>query len=252
MKNFNLSNYLIKLSIIFIILNITACKTGENINDDLIESTATTIETEIDFIEDSINTTVISGQDKGTVIEDVDPDANNLLEISGKLNIANSNNEEIAFFANSIQGTLGNLSIDTNGNWFYSAKNNQTEIQNLATGDILTDEIIIRSVDGITHVIIITILGVDEVIINTKIVISWLAPTARENNAPITLSDIAAYNIYFSTSQGLYSSSVMINSGDATSYTFTDFSAGDYYFVLTTIDSNGRESKYSSEIRKTI
>ncbi len=252
MKNFNLSNYLIKPSIIFIILNITACKTGENINDDLNESTITTTEAEISFIGDRTSATVISGKDEGTVIEDIDPDANNLLETSGKLNIANSNNEETGFFANSIQGTLGNLTIDTNGNWFYSAENNQPEIQNLAAGDTLTDEIIISSLDGIIHVIVITILGTDEIIINTKIILSWVAPSARENNAPITLSDIAAYKIYFSASQGQYSSSVMINNGNATSYTFTDFSAGDYYFVLTTIDSNGRESKYSSEIKKTI
>jgi hypothetical protein len=82
--------------------------------------------------------------------------------------------------------------------------------------------------------------------------LSWVAPAEREDNSALSLSEIAGYKIYYGTAQGQYPSNVDINDGSADSYTITSLSTGTYYFVLTTYDTQGRESRYSSEIKKII
>ncbi|MFV2005019.1 MAG: fibronectin type III domain-containing protein [Gammaproteobacteria bacterium] len=78
--------------------------------------------------------------------------------------------------------------------------------------------------------------------------LSWVAPSEREDNTAISLSDIAGYKIYYGTTKGNYSNSISVNDGTATDYTFSKFSAGTYYFVITTRDVDGRESQYSSVV----
>ena len=79
--------------------------------------------------------------------------------------------------------------------------------------------------------------------------LSWTAPAEREDNQPMSLSDIAGYKVYYSATQGNYNNSVDINDGTATGYTFKDFTSGTYYFVVTTYDVDGRESEYSTPIQ---
>jgi len=62
------------------------------------------------------------------------------------------------------------------------------------------------------------------------------------------LSAIAGYNVYYGTTQGQYSNSVAINDGTAAAYTFTGLPAGSYHSVVTAVDTDGRESLYSSEV----
>lgn len=86
--------------------------------------------------------------------------------------------------------------------------------------------------------------------INTSDVrLSWAAPSEREDNKPISLSEIAGYKIYYGTSQRSYSDNIKIDDGDVDSYTFYNMDAGTYYFALTTLDTAGRESQYSDEIK---
>ncbi len=80
------------------------------------------------------------------------------------------------------------------------------------------------------------------------ITLSWLAPAEREDNSALSLSAIAGYQVYYGTTQGQYLNSVTINDGAAADYTFTGLPADTYYFVITTIDTEGRESLYSSEV----
>ena len=190
----------------------------------------------------------ISGTNTGSVTEDVDPDNDNLLEISGKLNISDPDAGEAVFIATIFNGSYGSLIIDAAGNWSYAADNTQAAIQNLATGATLTDNLTISSADGTTHPISITIVGVDENNVTANITLSWTAPAAREDNSTLSLSAIAGYRIYYGTSQGQYPNNAVINDGSATGYTFNNFSSATYYFVVTTIDTDGRESQHSSEV----
>ena len=76
--------------------------------------------------------------------------------------------------------------------------------------------------------------------------LSWIAPVARTDETALALSEIAGYTVYYGTSMGNYSDSLIINDGSATVVTITDLPVGIYYLVLTTRDTDGRESEYSS------
>ena len=82
----------------------------------------------------------------------------------------------------------------------------------------------------------------------TDIKLSWIPPAEREDNSPIQMSEIAGYKVYYGTAEGLYPSSVLINDGYSEGYTFTNLPIDTYYFVITTLDTEGRESQYSPEV----
>ena len=229
--------------------------TGATLTDRLlvnsVDGTAHTVVVTIKGVDEANNPALITGLDRASVTEDVDPDADNLLEISGKLNITDSDAGEASFIVKTVNGNYGRLTINTTGNWNYAANNNQAVIQNLASGATLTDRLNINSVDGTAHTVAITILGADESNTPADITLSWVAPAEREDNSALSLSAIAGYKVYYGTTQGQYSNSVAINDGTAVAYTFTGLPAGNYYFVITTIDTDGRESKYSSVVTLT-
>ena len=76
--------------------------------------------------------------------------------------------------------------------------------------------------------------------------LSWVAPSEREDNQPISLSEIDGYKIYYGTTPGKYPNKVTIDDSTAVGYTFTRFPTGTHYFVVTTLDTAGRESRYST------
>ncbi len=80
--------------------------------------------------------------------------------------------------------------------------------------------------------------------------LNWSAPTTRADGAPLSLSDIDGYRIYFGNSRGNYSNVVDVADGTAQSASVTDLSAGTYYLVMSTYDNTGLESQYSAEVTK--
>ncbi len=227
---------------------------GATLTDSLtvssVDGTTHTVVITIKGINEVNNAAVISGVNTGSVTEDVDPDGDNLLEVGGKLNITDSDAGEAAFVTTTSNGNYGSLTIDATGNWNYAANNSQAAIQNLANGAILKDSLTVRSIDGTAHTVVITIIGVDDILANVSL--SWTAPAEREDNTALSLSEIASYKIYYGSAQGQYTNSVAINDSTATGHIFTNFSSGTYYFVITTIDTDGRESQYSTEVVKII
>ena len=192
---------------------------------------------------------VISGTDTGSVTEDIDSNNDGLLGRNGKLNITDNDPDEAAFIAETVNSSYGSITIDAEGNWFYGAINNLDTIQNLNSNETLIDRLIVTSIDGTTHTVVITIIGADETgSLQADITLSWVAPVERENNEPISLSEIAGYKIYYGNSQGSYNNSVDVNDSTAESYKFTNFPAATYYFVITTYDTKGHESQFSSEV----
>lgn len=83
----------------------------------------------------------------------------------------------------------------------------------------------------------------------SEINLSWVAPAERENNSALSLSEIAGYKIYYGTTKGQYSSTMAINDGSAESFIVNGLQTGTYYFVVTAIDSEGRESQFSAEVK---
>ena len=98
---------------------------------------------------------VITGMDSGSLSED----ASATLTTSGALNISDADTGEAQFTAATVNGSYGDLTIDANGNWSYSADNNQAAIQALGSGDSLSDTLTVQSLDGTSHDITLTING---------------------------------------------------------------------------------------------
>jgi hypothetical protein len=78
--------------------------------------------------------------------------------------------------------------------------------------------------------------------------LSWHAPTANADGTPLT--DLAGYRIYYGTSSGAYSA--IIDAGNRTTYVINNLASGTYYFAVTAYNASGKESSYSSEVKKII
>jgi fibronectin type 3 domain-containing protein len=66
-----------------------------------------------------------------------------------------------------------------------------------------------------------------------------------------TETDLASYNVYRSTTPGVYGAAIANVPAGTVSYLATDLQAGTtYYFTITAVDSAGNESPYSTEVRK--
>jgi len=235
-----------------IIQNLTA---GSSLVDLLtirsIDGTSHQITITILGVNEANNPAVISGMDTGNLVEDTISGTNNLVT-TGKLNISDKDPNEEVFIEQLRNSLYGRLSLYASGFWIYRADNNQAVIQNLNSGQTLTDTININSYDGTPHVITISIAGKNEPSTTADITINWTAPIKREDNTPIVLSEITGFKIYYGTTQGKYNNSVTINDGSETQYLFKDLLSGTYYFALTTLDTDGRESAYSTEVLKSI
>ncbi len=86
-------------------------------------------------------------------------------------------------------------------------------------------------------------------IVSEAMTFSWIAPVAREDETPIAMSEIAGYRVYFGTETGNYTQSIEINDAYIDAITLDELdTAGTYYIVITTVDTDGRESTYSTEI----
>ena len=201
---------------------------------------------------------VISGKDRANIPGDRDPDGDNLLEVGGLLQIIDQDNGENTMIAATVAGKYGSLTQFKAGNWRYAADKRQTAIKNLSSGKTLTDTLTVSSVDGTTHNIVITIAGVNTIVdVNqanqaNAISLNWVAPSAREDSSPVSLSEIAGYKIYYGTAPGDYLNTVDIDNGSAGGYTFDALPSGTYYFVITVVDTGNRESLYSREMIKAI
>lgn len=82
--------------------------------------------------------------------------------------------------------------------------------------------------------------------------LNWQAPVERADGEPLSASEIGGYRIYYGTASGAYAYVIEVDDASATSYVINDLPLDDYYFVLTAIDSTGRESGYSNEAVKQV
>lgn len=82
--------------------------------------------------------------------------------------------------------------------------------------------------------------------------LSWTAPTSRESGESISLSEIAGYRIYYGNSSGIYPNQFRIEDSTTVHAVLSDLESATYYVVLTTIDTDGRESTFSDEIARTL
>ncbi|MBV1710901.1 MAG: VCBS domain-containing protein, partial [Desulfomicrobium sp.] len=108
------------------------------------------------------NAPTITGDTSGSVTEDVTEDAtSSLLVTTGNLKVTDPDAGQSYFRPESIRkvGELGTLSIDADGNWRYEVNNELQAIQELDSGDRLTEIFTVFTADGTEQEITITING---------------------------------------------------------------------------------------------
>ncbi len=82
--------------------------------------------------------------------------------------------------------------------------------------------------------------------------LSWVAPSEREDGSGLSLSEIAGFRVYYGTKSGDYSNTIDIDDPSVTQTVLASISSGTYFVVVTTVDTEGRESLYSSEVVITV
>ena len=80
--------------------------------------------------------------------------------------------------------------------------------------------------------------------------LTWHPPAANTDGS--ALSDLAAYKVYWGTTQGTYPYSARIANATARSYTVNNLGSGTWYFVVTAQNAAGLESPYSNVWHKTV
>ncbi|WP_055022757.1 VCBS domain-containing protein, partial [Shewanella sp. P1-14-1] len=104
---------------------------------------------------------IISGISIVSLVEDKNLHAG-FLHADGMLAVKDADIGDNQFQANASQGLFGELTINNNGHWTYTADNNQPAINQLKTGESLIDTIVVKSIDGSEHQIKIIINGQDD------------------------------------------------------------------------------------------
>lgn len=76
--------------------------------------------------------------------------------------------------------------------------------------------------------------------------LSWIAPTENEDDTPLT--DLAGYRIYYGMVSGDYTETIVLDSPGLTSYVLEHLAPGQYFLVMTAVDSTAMESRYTEEL----
>ncbi|KMN99368.1 VCBS domain-containing protein, partial [Chromobacterium violaceum] len=106
---------------------------------------------------------VISGNDLGSVTEDLNVSAAKTLDYVGKLNVSDADQGQAVFDTSRIvnkTANLGSITIDAAGNWHYSVDN--SKVQYLGQGDTRTEVFTVYSKDGTAHDITVVVNGVND------------------------------------------------------------------------------------------
>ncbi|MFA0466610.1 VCBS domain-containing protein [Vibrio breoganii] len=137
-------------------------KVSESFNVRVTDSTSLTDEQTVTVnITGSNDQAKITGTDIGTVTEDKDLQGGNL-HTTGTLSVTDVDSGEAHFTAETLPGTYGNLVMQENGTWTYTADNSQHVIQELKATDSLPDTFTITSADGTKHKVAVTINGTND------------------------------------------------------------------------------------------
>ena len=80
-----------------------------------------------------------------------------------------------------------------------------------------------------------------------SVTLEWDPPTTDAVGRP--LEDLAAYRLYYSDVDAQPGAdATMVEVGDTTRTTVTEFAAGDYLFAVTALDTDGNESEFSDPL----
>lgn len=78
--------------------------------------------------------------------------------------------------------------------------------------------------------------------------LNWAVPTLRANGEQLLLSEIAGYEVYYTSADLSVSDIVAVSGAPTTSGVVMVPAAGTYYFSISTVDINGEKSEMSSSV----
>ncbi len=77
-----------------------------------------------------------------------------------------------------------------------------------------------------------------------------MLPDTIANGAPV--GALSGFRIYYGKTSGVYTGSILVSGGGATSGTVTGLGAGTWYFTVSAVDPAGNESTFGYELSKTL
>lgn len=80
---------------------------------------------------------------------------------------------------------------------------------------------------------------------DASVTVSWVPPTTRQDGSPISLSELAGYEIRYGTTDGVIDEAMKISDQSQTTARIALERTGTYYFMIRTFDTEGRFSSYS-------
>lgn len=85
---------------------------------------------------------------------------------------------------------------------------------------------------------------------DSEVQLSWYIPDSREDGSDLEVYEIDGYRIYYSTTDTSIDEgeSIEVNDPQITDYSITGLPSGDYRLAISAIDTQGLESRRSSEI----
>lgn len=83
-----------------------------------------------------------------------------------------------------------------------------------------------------------------------SVMLSWMPPTQNSDGSPLT--NLAGYRVYWGTSQGNYSNSVLLNNAGLSSYVVGQLTPATWHFVMTAVNTSGVESPFSNAAWKRV
>jgi VCBS repeat-containing protein len=98
----------------------------------------------------------IGGTSTGSVQED------GTLTASGLLTIADPDQGQSSFQAGTYQGLYGSAVLAANGSWTYTLANAASNVQALNAGQTVTDSVAVKSADGTTYALSLTVAGAED------------------------------------------------------------------------------------------
>ena len=83
-------------------------------------------------------------------------------------------------------------------------------------------------------------------------IISWMAPSSRENGDFLRQIDLLSYRVYYGAKSGDYQNTIEVVANPDPQVDLVDLPSGTYFLVVTAVDTDGRESLYSNEFSVTL
>jgi hypothetical protein len=127
-----------------------------------------------------------------------------------------------------------------------------TLLDKLAAGSYELDVKVVQDNGRISnHLVSLNKTQDDVVVVNATLQIVWQAPSVREDGSALVGSDIAGYEIYYTSiapDNTTVDQFIEVGSADKTSYIMEQVPAGEYHFAIATVDTTGVKSSISDVV----